>query len=287
MKAYQVTPLSISHGVPGRIISGEYAIYARHPWLFPFLLSTVLDFNNPHYLLFARLWMTLISALTDLFEAFFYINIAHIYLVYRDKSSLRDKTLGIFLLSSLIITGTLFSWQVIFILPAILLTELLKNKNISLQSWLISVISVVSISGWFWYILTIGTTSSQGDSPIAYFIKNRSFLAFSDPKMIWWFFKRLIKLAIVLSPLLVFVFPWNGLKKSTGLSKNTPVAFATSILGFTIVFYLLVMPNMFSPHEFQFLLFLPFCLVWLCNWLDQQGRLWRLAFRQPQQVIHH
>lgn len=323
-KAYQVVPTDVSHYIPGRIISGKYVTYANWPPLFPLFLGHILNFDSNDFLLKARVIMVMISALTilcffnllkfvfkasvpaffgsliylflpfqivyssliacDVFVPLFFILIAHLYLYYFSRNKLTDNLIKTIALSFLIVLGAFISWQVFFVLPAILLFNLIKLKKIKWPEIIIALIVIVFVSLWFYWILIKGTKSDNINNMFSQLI-HRSLFGLFDPEMGISFLKRTGKFLLGLSPFLVFLIFTNRRSGSKNMETNNDLTNLIWIMGATLVFYFIVMPGMFGPHEFQFLLLFPFFLLLLISYLIKEGKSAIMKQRLIQYII--
>lgn len=201
----------------------------------------------------------------DIWIPFFWCSALLLKVVIDEKSqnsSGLKKFLNSILLGLYLGIGTLYSWQTFFMLPAIMIYDIFKHKKIKKYSLITFAAGSALVMVWIAWIL-ITSNSSGSNSAVSQFF-NRSILGFIYSPAFWFdlLVRRVLKLIIDGIPLL-FLFlilsvgKRNVVKLAPSLSylQKEKIKEITWISMLSIVLYLLVMPGMFAPHEFQFILF--------------------------------
>lgn len=301
-RAYQVIPTSISHGIPGRINTGDYVSYSHWPPLFSFGLSRIVDFSDQNWLTHIRSFFILMSSITavllfifvwSLYKSFFlailssvvytlipfnllyssliagdtliplfFILILFFYFYFQSHDRI---VLEISTISLISIIGVYISWQVFFLPCAIALYDLLYSRKRFIRSFLILFITSVFVLIWFIWLHNFGTSGSSFEQ-----LYQRSiFSLFNEVNGIS-FLKRLIKLFIEFLPMLIFFIPL--VQKKSRLfngNDNQEGRAAIGILLIALGGYFVVMPGMFSPHEFQYLMIHPLAVLTLVYLIER------------------
>lgn len=307
-RTYRVVPFDQTNGIPGRISTGHYVPYTSWPPLFPLLLSFLPSNNPASVLLQARLWMVAISALTvlaffnllwsiyhklevaltgsmlylflpfqllyssliacDMVVPLFYILIVHVYVKYIPDGLSWNGWLKV---TGLALLGTFFSWQVFFILPAMFLVGLAIGRSWSWKVLFAILVVLLAVFLWFLWIRMHAATTTSGSAAFEQ-LKLRSLLFLIDGNGLIIFLIRLGKLIVGFIPLGLLVLLGSRdlvrlQRKISGKEKQ-----AMFLLGTTLLLYLLVMPGMFAPHEFQFLLWFPFVVLACVVFITKKNR---------------
>lgn len=301
-RAYQNTPTSISHGIPGRINTGDYVAYSHWPPLFSFGLSRIVDFSDQNWLKQARSFFILMSSITvlllfifvwslykslflailssvvytlipfnllyssliagDTLIPLFFILILFFYFYFQRHDRI---VLEISTISLISIIGVYISWQVFFLPCAIALYDLLYSRKRFIRSFLILFITSIFVLIWFIWLRNFGTSGSSFEQ----LYRRSIFSLFSEENGIS-FLKRLLKLFIEFLPMLVFFIPL--VKKKSRLfngNNNQEGRAAIDILLIALGGYFVVMPGMFSPHEFQYLMIHPLAVLTLVYLIER------------------
>ncbi|MCL6098101.1 MAG: hypothetical protein M1391_05975 [Bacteroidetes bacterium] len=175
--------------------------------------------------------------------------------------------------------GTLYSWQTFFLLPAFVIYDILRHKGPKKYSLITFFAGSVPFLTWIAWIL-ISSKPSGGNPTISQFF-NRSIIGFISSPSFWMdlLLKRVLKLIIDGIPLffllLIFIVRFKKntyLEKSLGTLEKENLREITWVSILSIILYLIVIPGMFAPHEFQFILFhMGFTLLFIYYMIDHRG----------------
>lgn len=310
-ESYRTVPFAISNGIPGYYTQGVYFIYNSWPplnflvlaqwqelfgtdvttsrWLYIFVkLATDLLCFITLLRIFKRTNISFFSAL--IFSLFPY-HILYGQLIFCDSwillfgwvitaqlvSAIQKNTLynnkTIFLMGLVTGIGVLFSWQVFFYLPAILLIISFNRRSFHPGWWLYGLLPVIITVGlWILWIIfhpvsgaTAGnllypepSTVFEGNNSALHKFLARSWIRlFNDPaSSTILLLKRLAKTILEYSPvILLVIYNRQKNKKTTPINNMTLPDLLIRIHITAGLLYFLLMPFMFAEHEHQIPIF--------------------------------